>query len=160
MVLEYGCFRVLDFSCFVILVIFGVCYSDSVLYDHLRGHLHKIRYDAAKATLLKPSSWPFNNGVYFFHDLCDHVEKSKDSNADGFNFLEIDEIEVNNNLAIVPHNGKKNPGCFRLVSPDRPESEVVYSDFDKDSSGDCNGNENEDLIITGVLHKDEICSFM
>ncbi|KAK1396371.1 hypothetical protein POM88_006234 [Heracleum sosnowskyi] len=55
-------------------------------------------------------------------------EKSKDSNADGFNFLEIDKIEVNNNLAIVPQNGKKNPGCFRLESPDRPESEVVYSD--------------------------------
>ncbi|KAK1379611.1 C2H2-type domain-containing protein [Heracleum sosnowskyi] len=136
----------------------ATCYSDSVLYDPLRGHLYKIRYDAAKATLLKPNMWPFNDGVYFFHDLSDHFEKSKDSNANGFNFLEIDEIEVNNNLAIVPHNGKKNPGCFRLESLDRPESEVVYSDGDKDSSGDCNGNGTEDLVITGVLHKNEICS--
>lgn len=134
------------------------CYSDSVLYDHLRGNLHKIRYDAAKATLLKPNPWPFNDGVYFFHDLSDQVEKLKDSNADSFNFLEIDEIEVNNNLAIVPHNGKKNPGCFRLESPDRSESEVVYSDGEKDSNGDCNGNGTEDLVITGVLHKDEICN--
>ncbi|WOG98754.1 hypothetical protein DCAR_0418099 [Daucus carota subsp. sativus] len=133
------------------------CYSDSVLYDHLRGNLHKIRCDAAKATLLKPNPWPFNDGVYFFHDLSDQVEKSKDSNSDRFSFIEIDEIEVNNNLAIVPHDGKKSPGSFRLESPDRSDSEAVYSDGDKDSSGNCNGNETEDLVIAGVLHKDEIC---
>lgn len=133
------------------------CYSDSILYDHLRGNLHKIRYDAAKATLLKPNPWPFNDGVYFFHDLSDKVEKLPDSNADSFSFLEIDAIDVNNNLAIVPHDGKKNPGCCRLESPDRSGSEVVYSDGDKDSSGGCNGNGTEDLVIGGVLHKDEIC---
>ncbi|KAG0449579.1 hypothetical protein HPP92_027214 [Vanilla planifolia] len=42
------------------------CFSEAVLYDHLRGNLHSKRYAAAKITLLLPNPWPFNDGVLFF----------------------------------------------------------------------------------------------
>ncbi|KAI3508105.1 hypothetical protein L1887_23107 [Cichorium endivia] len=40
------------------------CYSDSVLHDHLCGHLHKQMYEAAKATLLKQN--PFTTVCFSF----------------------------------------------------------------------------------------------
>ncbi|THU73379.1 hypothetical protein C4D60_Mb04t22210 [Musa balbisiana] len=42
------------------------CYSDTVLFDHLRGNLHARRLAAAKATLFGATPWPFNDGVLFF----------------------------------------------------------------------------------------------
>lgn len=42
------------------------CFSEVVLYDHLRGNLHSKRYASAKLTLLLPNPWPFNDGVLFF----------------------------------------------------------------------------------------------
>ncbi|CAL9092912.1 unnamed protein product [Musa textilis] len=42
------------------------CYSDTVLFDHLRGNLHARRLTAAKATLFGATPWPFNDGVLFF----------------------------------------------------------------------------------------------
>ncbi|KAF3782464.1 hypothetical protein EJ110_NYTH34283 [Nymphaea thermarum] len=45
------------------------CYSDSALFDHLGGSLHSRRYAAAELTLLGSNPWPFNDGVFFFHDL-------------------------------------------------------------------------------------------
>ena len=42
------------------------CYSDDVLFDHLKGNLHKERLSAAKVTLLGPKPWPFNDGLVFF----------------------------------------------------------------------------------------------
>lgn len=59
-------------------------YSDFVWYDHLEGN---IRYAAAKATLLRPNLWPYNDGVNFFHDLSDQDEQLLDSNSHTFSFL-------------------------------------------------------------------------
>ncbi|KAL0908010.1 hypothetical protein M5K25_022472 [Dendrobium thyrsiflorum] len=42
------------------------CFSEAVLYDHLRGNLHSKRYSSAKITLFLPNPWPFNDGVLFF----------------------------------------------------------------------------------------------
>ncbi|XP_020093365.1 uncharacterized protein LOC109713626 [Ananas comosus] len=45
------------------------CYSDTVLFDHLKGNLHARRYAAAKVTLFGPVPWPFNDGVLFFNNI-------------------------------------------------------------------------------------------
>ncbi|KAJ6814067.1 uncharacterized protein M6B38_139240 [Iris pallida] len=42
------------------------CFNDSVLSDHLGGHLHSRRLAAARITLLGPNPWPFSDGVFFF----------------------------------------------------------------------------------------------
>lgn len=42
------------------------CYSDTVLFDHLKGNLHARRLAAAKVTLYGAIPWPFNDGVLFF----------------------------------------------------------------------------------------------
>lgn len=43
------------------------CFSEDVLYAHLKGNLHSRRYASAKITLLLPNPWPFNDGVLFFN---------------------------------------------------------------------------------------------
>lgn len=56
------------------------CYSDTVLFDHLKGNLHTRRYAAAKATLIGPVPWPFNDGVLFFSNSHQNeIEKDKDA---------------------------------------------------------------------------------
>ncbi|KAF8672445.1 hypothetical protein HU200_049656 [Digitaria exilis] len=44
------------------------CFSDNVLFDHLKGNLHSRRYAEAKVTLFGPMPWPFNDGVLFFNN--------------------------------------------------------------------------------------------
>ncbi|KAG8092149.1 hypothetical protein GUJ93_ZPchr0012g22087 [Zizania palustris] len=44
------------------------CFSDTVLFDHLKGNLHARRYAEAKVTLFGPMPWPFNDGVLFFNN--------------------------------------------------------------------------------------------
>lgn len=57
------------------------CYSDSVLFDHLKGNLHSERLAAAKLTLLRPNPWPFNDGILFFDNSVenDKLLESKDN---------------------------------------------------------------------------------
>ncbi|CAA6654319.1 unnamed protein product [Spirodela intermedia] len=55
------------------------CYSDTSLFDHLRGNLHARRYAAAKATLFGPVPWPFNDGVLFFSATHDQEQHSSAS---------------------------------------------------------------------------------
>lgn len=43
------------------------CYSDSTLFDHLKGNIHSHRYATAQATLFGPLPWPFSDGVLLFH---------------------------------------------------------------------------------------------
>jgi Zinc-finger of C2H2 type len=55
------------------------CYSDAVLFDHLKGNLHTRMYAAAEATLIGPVPWPFNDGVLFFgNSHQNEIEKDKD----------------------------------------------------------------------------------
>ncbi|KAJ9170963.1 hypothetical protein P3X46_019021 [Hevea brasiliensis] len=115
------------------------CYSDSVLFDHLKGNLHTERLSAAKLTLLKPNPWPFSDGVHFFMNSTENDRQLAITNGNQNRLL---ESKINgNNLAIVKSdtnlksNGNGHVGC------------------NKDMSG--NG-ETCDLVIPGVLVRDEI----
>lgn len=108
------------------------CYSDSVLFDHLKGNLHTQRLAAAKTTLLKPNPWPFNDGVLFFHD------SSNPSN----HLILMDANEVRLLL-----NQKGDDVSLATVEDD----ENVRPIRNRQSSSD-----DSVLVIPGVLHKDEI----
>uniref|UniRef100_A0A5B7AZC3 C2H2-type domain-containing protein n=1 Tax=Davidia involucrata TaxID=16924 RepID=A0A5B7AZC3_DAVIN len=136
------------------------CYSDSVLFDHLKGNLHNERYAAAKVTLLKPNPWLFNDGVLFFHDLSEKDKHLPISNANQIGLLE-NRNEDDNDLAVVIHgensrhtsNGHDEIGCTKNVDPTRVDTDCDSRSCDKN----LNGNEGySNLVIPGVLRKDEI----
>lgn len=119
------------------------CYSDSVLHDHLRGHLHKQMYEAAKATLLKQNPFPFNDGMLFFHNSSaedDHLLTS--NSVCGRNLLQKRSINENN-LAIITMEGN--------VSDSEFSSEGSLDSVRGDESLDI-----DDLIIPDVLYKDKL----
>ncbi|XP_022847811.1 uncharacterized protein LOC111370367 [Olea europaea var. sylvestris] len=129
------------------------CYSDAILFDHLKGSLHSERLAAAKSTLLKPNPWPFNDGVFFFHDDSSEQDKSLlVSTSERFKLLDthhVDEdslpiVSFDENLGRndVSHVGEDDMGC-------------------DDSSHDQNLNGNgSDLVIPGVLQKEEVCDLV
>lgn len=123
------------------------CHSDSVLHDHLNGHLHKKMYEAAKSTLLKENPWPFNDGMLFFHSRCDENDRLLTSNAKfGSNLLQSESIDKNS-LAIVTTEGNESVRDF--TSARSPNSLGGDESVDADENG-------YDLIIPDVLHKDEV----
>ncbi|CBI21838.3 unnamed protein product, partial [Vitis vinifera] len=77
------------------------CYSESVLYDHLKGNLHSERYAAAKVTLLKSHPWPFNDGVLFFDNSSENDKHLSIANGNPTRLLGTHKND--NNLAIVCH---------------------------------------------------------
>lgn len=115
------------------------CYSDSVLHDHLRGHLHKQMYEAAKATLLKQNPFPFNDGMLFFHNT---EEDNHLVPSNGRNLMQKRSINENN-LAIVAFKG--NASDYELSSEGSLDSGQGDESLDLD-----------DLIIPNVLHKDKV----
>ncbi|KAG8641438.1 uncharacterized protein LOC110629991 [Manihot esculenta] len=117
------------------------CYSDSVLFDHLKGNLHTERLSAAKLTLLKPNPWPFSDGVHFCMNSIENDRPLAITNGSQSRLLESNSN--GNNLAIVKYDvnltssGNGHVGCNK----------------------DLNGNEGTcDLVIPCVLVKDEICN--
>ncbi|KAK9075510.1 hypothetical protein SSX86_003834 [Deinandra increscens subsp. villosa] len=107
------------------------CYSESVLQDHLRGHLHRHMYEAAKATLLKPNPFPFNDGMLFFHNSSEEEQTH-----------------------LVPSNGTTNGNSLAIVPVEGNESDYELS---SDGSLDfVRGDDISDLIIPDVLHKDKV----
>ncbi|KAL9322472.1 hypothetical protein ACSQ67_010525 [Phaseolus vulgaris] len=75
------------------------CYSDDVLFDHLKGNLHKERLSAAKVTLLGPKPWPFNDGLVFFDTS---IESDRDLEvADSYRNRLLKFNNNDNSLAIV-----------------------------------------------------------
>ncbi|KAL7602965.1 uncharacterized protein LOC111899833 [Lactuca sativa] len=112
------------------------CHNDSVLHDHLRGHLHKKNYEAAKSTLLKENPWPFNDGMLFFHTPCNENNPSLTSNPNLGSNLLLSESNENNSLAIVASNGS-------------PSSSGDEDKMDVDENG-------YHLIVPQVLHKDRV----
>lgn len=117
------------------------CYSDSVLHDHLRGHLHKQMYEAAKATLLKQNPFPFNDGMLFFHTSCE--EDNRSNGICGRNLLQKRSINENS-LAIVAV-GEGNASEYEFSSDESLDSVRGDESLDID-----------DLIIPDVLHKDKV----
>jgi hypothetical protein len=68
------------------------CFSDNVLFDHLKGNLHSRRYAEAKVTLFGPMPWPFNDGVLFFNNSRESEPLLPDSSS-----------QNNGELALVIH---------------------------------------------------------
>ncbi|KAL1567326.1 hypothetical protein AAHA92_02816 [Salvia divinorum] len=116
------------------------CYGDSSLFDHLKGHFHTERLATAQVTLLKPNPWPFNDGVFFFHD--DMEEKSKILPAGQNKLLDIHNA-VTDSLAIVKYSG--NVGAVASTE----------SSLESEDIADCDENRRL-LVIPGVLQKDEV----
>lgn len=115
------------------------CYSDSVLFDHLKGNLHTQRLSAAKLTLLKPNPWPFSDGIHFFDNSSESEKKLAITNGNQNKCLEFENN--GNNLAIVRYGdnlevgGNRHIGCNKDINA---------------NGGTCN------LVIPGVLVKDGI----
>ncbi|XP_047306862.1 uncharacterized protein LOC124910279 [Impatiens glandulifera] len=103
------------------------CYSDTVLYDHLKGNLHNQRLRGAKLTLLKPNPWPFNDGVLFFHEKLTAVT------AKETRLLSDDNVGEENGLSLV---------CY--------DENLIRKNSSK------NNVRAKGLVIPGVLLKEEI----
>ncbi|OMO59778.1 hypothetical protein CCACVL1_24617 [Corchorus capsularis] len=109
------------------------CYSDSVLLDHLKGSLHSARLAAAKATLLRSNPWPFNDGVLFFGNSNEKEKQLAVMNGNENRLLEFHNND--NNFAIVNYVGNE------------------VESYNKNVNG---RTEDSDLVIPGVLIKDEV----
>ncbi|KAL2493887.1 hypothetical protein Fot_37644 [Forsythia ovata] len=125
------------------------CYSDSILFNHLKGNLHSERLAAAKATLLKPNPWPFSDGVFFFHDDSSEQDKRLPvSTSERFKLLDTHLVDEDN-LAIVSCGEKLGPNDISQVV----EDDVGCDDYSHDQHLNGNGS---DLVIPGVLQKEEV----
>ncbi|KAK4386020.1 hypothetical protein Sango_2472600 [Sesamum angolense] len=81
------------------------CYSDSVLFNHLKGNLHTERLATAQVTLLKPNPWPFSDGVFFFHSDSEEQNKCLPvSYSEGNKFLDTHPVDADS-LDIVSYAG-------------------------------------------------------
>lgn len=129
------------------------CYSDKVLFDHLKGNLHTERYASAKLTLLGPNPWPFNDGVLFFHEL--HQQDRLLSTWNYNNVIDLSVVTYDNNLK-PKTNG--HVSIHDLARDNNLEIEGVYSDCGIKSRDEKSNNmEGCDLVIPGLLVKDEVC---
>ncbi|XP_022943372.1 uncharacterized protein LOC111448154 isoform X1 [Cucurbita moschata] len=126
------------------------CYSDSVLFNHLKGTLHTERLSAAKLTLLGPNPWPFDDGVLFFHKPVEGDNQVRSLNDNQERLLEYHNND--NNLAIVSyvdHSKGNGNGHGEFNGNVRNVEDCSFENLD--DSGD-----NGPLVIPGVLIKDEI----
>ncbi|KAF3625025.1 putative thioredoxin M-type, chloroplastic-like [Capsicum annuum] len=115
------------------------CYSDSVLFNHLKGSLHTEMVAAAKATLLKANPWPFNDGVLFFDDP-EEDKRSPIVNVGQSKVVDTSLIDESS-LAIVEYDENLR------------RNEDEYCPMDGEFIGD---EESDNLVIPGVLCKDEV----
>lgn len=121
------------------------CYSDSVLFNHLKGSLHTEMLAAAKATLLKPNPWPFNDGVLFFNDP-EQDKQSPTANV-GQSRLVDTCLGDESSLAIVEYDDNLSRTGDAHVSGD--ECFLLDSEFN-------DNGESDNLVIPDVLWKDEL----
>ncbi|KAI3465743.1 hypothetical protein Pfo_022406 [Paulownia fortunei] len=130
------------------------CYSDSILFNHLKGNLHTERLATAQVTLLKPNPWPFSDGVFFFHDDSEEQNKSLPVSESERNML-LDTHHVDaDSLAIVSYGKNLGPNASAHVSQEIED----HADFDEipyDSNLVGDGT-THDLVIPAVLQKDEV----
>ncbi|TVU32149.1 hypothetical protein EJB05_23868, partial [Eragrostis curvula] len=106
------------------------CFSDNVLFDHLKGNLHARRYAEAKVTLFGPMPWPFNDGVLFFNN-----SREKDP------LLLESSLQSTRELALVP-----------LPESEGNDTEVTS----KLKNGSSSRNADGPLVIPGVLLQDVV----
>ncbi|GAB2274801.1 hypothetical protein Dimus_009576 [Dionaea muscipula] len=122
------------------------CYSDAVLFDHLRGNLHKERYEAAKVTLIRPNPWPFDDGVLFFCNLDELASKDGNVNWNGGG-------QNTDNLAIVVH-GKGSRAFTNGHACGDSFSEEPAIGSNGDDMGCYDGRYN--LVIPGVIGREQV----
>ncbi|KAK6919557.1 hypothetical protein RJ641_015461 [Dillenia turbinata] len=134
------------------------CYSDAVLFDHLKGNLHSERLAAAKITLMGANPWPFNDGMVFFYVPPAEYEPLPTTNTSSrFRLLNAPDNEGDLSMGTGDrflqfsgngHVGHEVPGHNKeLVSVD------YYKEFGVRSTGvnmnaDCGVDH---LLIPGVL---------
>ncbi|XP_062076552.1 uncharacterized protein LOC133781533 isoform X2 [Humulus lupulus] len=113
------------------------CHSDSVLFDHLKGNLHSERLSTAKATLLRPNPWPFNDGVVFFDNSTEKGEQLAITNGNQNKLLE--SPDNGNSLAIVSY-GENTENCAnkhpRNDAFGRQNEDLDYAVIDSDVNFD------------------------
>ncbi|KAK9664202.1 hypothetical protein RND81_14G025600 [Saponaria officinalis] len=127
------------------------CHSDDVLFDHLRGNLHKERLSAAKMTLMGSNPWPFEDGVLFFKDS---VEKQKD--AGGSRDLGNRIVGCGRgDFDIVVHCDVSEKGSDGHVNGNgESERDGNVCDDDDDDMG--SGEGAFDLVIPSVISKEGV----
>ncbi|XP_024023416.1 uncharacterized protein LOC21394829 [Morus notabilis] len=129
------------------------CYSDCVLFDHLKGNLHNQRLSTAKVTLLGPNPWPFNDGVVFFNNPTENDDDTVISNGNQSRLLESQDSE--NNLAIVTYGENLESCANGHIMVD----ELGHQNENPDSAGNLAGSgENCAVLIPGVRAGDEIAN--
>ncbi|KAI4331952.1 hypothetical protein L6164_016896 [Bauhinia variegata] len=135
------------------------CYGDTVLFDHLKGNLHAERLSAAKATLLKPNPWPFNDGVLFFDNSAENDDLEITNGNQKRLLLEYNDNDSccnNSNLAIVKFGENLNTLESRCaeVNEIQCSSDIHLSSTGDMLNGDCI------LTIPRVLIRGEICDII
>lgn len=131
------------------------CYSDGVLFDHLRGNLHKERFSAAKVTLMGQNPWPFDDGVLFF---CNSDKEETDVAFRGNGKINLlDDQEHVGDLAIVVHSKASNGSVNGLTNGNgNPSSDILAGNCSCDDQDMGNGEGADCLVIPGVIGKEEV----
>ncbi|GAA0150255.1 acyltransferase [Lithospermum erythrorhizon] len=139
------------------------CYSDSILYHHLNGNLHRKMYAAAKATLLKTNPFPFNDGVNFFHDSTEHGGQCNVSKPDGLMSLASEAEDADReDLAIVCYDEKATSSSSEHTSFQQDVNKIdtcsiVATESDRAEDGQISKSDggNSVVVVPSVLLKDE-----
>ncbi|XP_062200378.1 uncharacterized protein LOC133903050 [Phragmites australis] len=137
------------------------CFSDNVLFDHLKGNLHSRRYAEAKVTLFGPMPWPFNDGVLFFNNSREKDPLLLDSSSQNARELSLvpqpelarNDAEVTSRLrdGSSSRNGVKGAGASAKGRANGRIAAVSEDNVLSRSSGT-----DGPLVIPGVLLKDTV----
>ncbi|KQJ97320.1 uncharacterized protein LOC100839226 isoform X1 [Brachypodium distachyon] len=137
------------------------CFSDNVLFDHLKGNLHSRRYAEAKVTLFGPMPWPFNDGVLFFNNSRENSPLLLDSSSHNTRELALvshsefarNDTEVTSRLrdGSSSHNGAEGTlVCANQHANGRTAAVSEYLALSNHNGVD------RPLVIPGVLIKDAV----
>ncbi|XP_045800706.1 uncharacterized protein LOC123894695 [Trifolium pratense] len=95
------------------------CYSDSVVFEHLNGKLHRKRLASARSTMMKPNPWPFSDGLIFFDALAENDKVQETATADQNRLLKLIESgDDNNSRAIVPFGEEAQSNVEPIATDD------------------------------------------
>lgn len=139
------------------------CFSDNVLFDHLKGNLHSRRYAEAKVTLFGPMPWPFNDGVLFFNNSRENDPPLLDSSSQNNRELALvlhpefsgNDAEVTSTLrdGSSSHNGAK--GALSVSGTNGRLNGRIAAVTQDGALSNRNGTDGP-LVIPGVLIKDAV----